>query len=150
VYRRGVGARPDAVQGAGQPILGRRPAGEAIGDVLGHPLGIAGTAGVHGAVHRKAIEPNYWNAAWHRALRAAGGRPARDAGFHQLRHHYASTLLAGGVDVRMLADALGHRDPGFTLRVYAHLMPDSADRIRAAIDRAATGPAPAQTAEMPS
>jgi integrase len=38
------------------------------------------------------------------------------------------------VDVRSLADALGHEDPGFTLRVYAHLMPDVADRIRAAID----------------
>jgi integrase len=98
----------------------------------------------------KAIGPNDWNTAWHRALRAAGSRPARDAGFHQLRHHYASTLLAGGVDVRTLADALGHRDPGFTLRVYAHLMPDSADRIRAAIDRAATGPVPAQAAEKRS
>jgi integrase len=102
----------------------------------------------------KAIGPNDWNTAWHRALRAAGRRPARDAGFHQLRHHYASTLLAGGVDVRTLADALGHHDPGFTLRTYTHLMPDSADRIRTAIDRAAardgTGTAPAQTAEKPS
>jgi integrase len=102
----------------------------------------------------KAIGPNDWNTAWHRALRAAGSRPARDAGFHQLRHHYASTLLAGGVDVRTLADALGHADPGFTLRTYCHLMPDSADRIRTVIDRAAardgTGTTPAQAAEKPS
>ena len=82
-----------------------------------------------------AISRNVWNeTAWHPALRSAGLTPGRDQGFHQLRHHYASTLLAGGVDVRSLADALGHADPGFTLRTYTHLMPDSADRIRAAID----------------
>ena len=51
--------------------------------------------------------------AWHPALRAAGVTPGRDAGFHQLRHHYASLLLADGVDVRTLAEYLGHSDPGF-------------------------------------
>jgi hypothetical protein len=35
--------------------------------------------------------------------------------------------------------ALGHADPGFTLRVYGHLMPDAADRVRAAIDQSAAG-----------
>jgi integrase len=83
----------------------------------------------------KVIEPNSWRpAAWHPAVRAAGIAASRETGFHQLRHYYASRLLAAGVDVRSLADALGHEDPGFTLRVYAHLMPDVADRIRAAID----------------
>jgi site-specific recombinase XerD len=71
----------------------------------------------------------------------------RDTGFHQLRHHYASVLLAAGVDVRTLTEALGHSDPGFTLRVYAHMMPDAADRVRAAIDQAGTGTPPAQLAE---
>jgi hypothetical protein len=36
---------------------------------------------------------------------------------------------------------LGHHDPAFTLRVYAHLVPDAADRMRAVIDRAARGEA---------
>jgi len=31
---------------------------------------------------------------------------------------------------------LGHADPGFTLRVYTHLLPSSEDRTRRAIDRA--------------
>ena len=35
---------------------------------------------------------------------------------------------------RALAEYLGHGDPGFTLRVYAHLMPNAADRMRAAVD----------------
>lgn len=83
----------------------------------------------------KALERSTWNeGAWHPALRKAGMVPSRDAGFHQLRHHYASALLAAGVDIRSLAEAIGHADPGFTLRVYTHLMPDSADRIRSAID----------------
>jgi len=53
-----------------------------------------------------------------------------------------------GVDIRALGDYLGHSDPGFTLRIYTHLMPDAADRMRAAVDRvlpgAADGPVTAQ------
>ena len=33
-----------------------------------------------------------------------------------------------------MSEYLGHADPGFTLRVYTHLMPSSADRTRTAID----------------
>jgi integrase len=53
---------------------------------------------------------------------------------HVLRHTAASAWLAGGVDVRTLADWLGHEDPGFTLRTYTHLMPNAADRGRKAMD----------------
>ena len=60
--------------------------------------------------------------------------PTRENGFHALRHHFASVLLHNGVDIRALATYLGHSDPGFTLRTYTHLMPDSADRMRAAVD----------------
>ncbi|HEU4917250.1 MAG TPA: hypothetical protein VFV13_11890, partial [Acidimicrobiia bacterium] len=41
-----------------------------------------------------------------------------------------------GVSIRALAEYLGHSDPGFTLRVYAHLMPESEDRARAVVDLA--------------
>ena len=40
------------------------------------------------------------------------------------------------MDIRALASYLGHYDPGFTLRTYVHLMPDTADRMRQAIDAA--------------
>ena len=53
---------------------------------------------------------------------------------HALRHFYASVLLDAGESIRALADHLGHADPGFTLRVYAHVMPTSADRTRRAVD----------------
>jgi integrase len=49
---------------------------------------------------------------------------------------YAGRLVANGVDIRSLADHLGHTDPGFTLRVYTHLMPYSEEKTRKAIDLA--------------
>ncbi len=57
-------------------------------------------------------------------------RLARSA---QLRHYYASVMLAGGVSIKELAEYLGHSDPAFTLRVYAHMLPCSHDRARAVI-----------------
>ena len=45
-------------------------------------------------------------------------------------------MLANGVDIRALAEYLGHSDPGFTLRVYTHLMPSGADRARRAVEAA--------------
>jgi integrase len=44
---------------------------------------------------------------------------------HALRHLYASVLLDVGEPIMTLAQYLGHSDPGFTLRVYTHLMPTS-------------------------
>jgi len=46
----------------------------------------------------------------------------------------AGVMLASGVSVKELAEYLGHAAPGFTLRVYAHMMPGSHDRARRAID----------------
>jgi integrase len=85
---------------------------------------------------------------WDPALQAAGiiGAPVKAAdgrqryvvgeknGRHLLRHYYAATQLAGGTNIRELADYLGHHDPAFTLRIYGHLVADSHDRARRAID----------------
>ena len=58
----------------------------------------------------------------------------RKEGPHQLRHYYASVMLADGVSVKELAEYLGHHDPAFTLRVYSHLIAGSHDRARRVID----------------
>jgi integrase len=58
----------------------------------------------------------------------------RKEGIHQLRHYYASVMLAGGVSIKELAEYLGHADPAFTLRVYAHLLPSSHDCARQVIN----------------
>jgi integrase len=55
---------------------------------------------------------------------------------HVLRHTYASVLLDAGESVKALSAYLGHADPGFTLRIYTHLLPASEDRTRRAIDQA--------------
>jgi hypothetical protein len=41
--------------------------------------------------------------------------------------------LAGGTNIRELADYVGHADPAFTLGVYGHLVPDSHERSRKAV-----------------
>jgi integrase len=90
---------------------------------------------------------SYSETVWKPALAKAGviPEPVRDGrsrrrydttrreGIHQLRHYYASVMLAGGVSIKELAEYLGHSDPAFTLRVYAHMLPCSHDRARAVI-----------------
>lgn len=66
-----------------------------------------------------------------------------DTTSHDLRHHYAS-VLAAGESVVAVAERLGHDDASLVLSVYGHLMPDSEDRTRKAVD-AAWSPAPADT-----
>ncbi|MDH6126890.1 site-specific integrase [Kitasatospora sp. GP82] len=83
--------------------------------------------------------------AWKPALVAAGVIPepergqrhqaAREDGMHALRHFYASVLLDAGESIKALSGYLGHSDPGFTLRVYTHLMPSSDGRTRRAVDK---------------
>jgi hypothetical protein len=53
---------------------------------------------------------------------------------HALRHYYASVTLADGVNIKELAGYLGHGDPGFTLRLYTHMLPSSHERARKAVD----------------
>lgn len=85
----------------------------------------------------KLANRNFYNRhVWKPALRSAGVEPSRENGMHALRHFYASVQLEAGTSIRALADYLGHADPGFTLRVYTHLMPSSADRAREAVDLA--------------
>jgi integrase len=85
--------------------------------------------------HKPLVRTYYNPHIWKKALRAAGVDPTRENGMHALRHFYASVLLDAGESIRALADYLGHSDPGFTLRVYTHLMPSSEDRARTAVDR---------------
>jgi integrase len=74
------------------------------------------------------------------ALKKAGVPQVRENGFHALRHYFASVLLHDGVNIRALAEYLGHSDPGFTLRIYTHLVPAAEDRMREAVDRAFSVP----------
>lgn len=93
---------------------------------------------------RTAMSRQRFNSnAWKPALLAAGIPATRENGMHVLRHSYASALLHRGVDIKRVAECLGHGDPGFTLRVYTHLMEGGDEQVRNAIDSAATGLSPA-------
>ena len=58
----------------------------------------------------------------------------RTATYHDLRHFFASLLIAHGSSVREVQERLGHASATETLGVYAHLWPDSDDRTREAVD----------------
>lgn len=64
------------------------------------------------------------------ACRRAGVREVR---WHDLRHTFASQLIAAGVDLLKVKTWLGHKDIVTTMR-YAHLAPGAGDAI-AALDR---------------
>jgi integrase len=51
---------------------------------------------------------------------------------HDLRHFYASGLIAAGCDVVTVQRALGHSSATITLNTYAHLWPTAEDRTRLA------------------
>jgi len=42
---------------------------------------------------------------------------------HDLRHTYASLLIAAGKELHYIQQQLGHHSPAFTLSVYGHLLP---------------------------
>ncbi|MFF7437372.1 tyrosine-type recombinase/integrase [Streptomyces sp. NPDC008122] len=84
-----------------------------------------------------------WNCA-RRALQATENEAAEREGrksvelphmvTHDLRHFYASALIAGGASVKQVQLVLGHASAVITLRIYAHLWPGEEDRTRAVMD----------------
>lgn len=70
-----------------------------------------------------------------RAIRAARGRVGLPEGFrfHDLRHYFASLLIASGLDVKVVQARLRHASAKTTLDTYGHLWPDRDDSSRAAV-----------------
>lgn len=68
----------------------------------------------------------YW---WRQTLEDAGLSGIR---LHDLRHFYASGLIAAGCDVVTVQRALGHSKATTTLGTYSHLWPSAEDKTRAA------------------
>jgi len=66
------------------------------------------------------VLPGHFDQAFRRAVRMAA---IKDFRFHDLRHHFASYLVMSGVDIRTVAELLGHRTLAMVMR-YSHLRPD--------------------------
>jgi integrase len=56
--------------------------------------------------------------------------------YHDLRHAFASALIAAGCSVKAVQKALGHASAATTLDIYGHLWPGDDDRIRQAVTAA--------------
>ena len=71
-------------------------------------------------------------------LTQRGGQPLpQGISPHKLRHTFASVLIAIGKDPAYVMHQLGHTDPAFTLRVYAHIMrrsPQEREKLNALVE----------------
>jgi len=100
--------------------------GPATLEALGEPGdGLVFTNGVGRPMTRQNMSE-----AWRHVMADDAGR----SGWHDLRHHHASMLIAGGASVIAVARRLGHKDPTETLRTYGHLWHDDEERMVAATD----------------
>lgn len=56
--------------------------------------------------------------------------------FHDLRHYFASLLIAAGCDVKLVQTRMRHKNATTTLKVYAHMWPDNDETTRSAVSAA--------------
>jgi len=65
------------------------------------------------------IDPSTLTHNFGRIVKCAG----LSARFHDLRHSYASLMLAAGVHPKIVSEALGHSTVAITLDIYSHVTP---------------------------
>ncbi|MDV6300240.1 tyrosine-type recombinase/integrase [Dietzia maris] len=83
-----------------------------------------------GRLHRRSAFGDLWRL----ARREAGARDTLR--WHELRHFYASTLIAGGASVREVMERMGHTSAEETIARYSRLWPDREETTRAIVDAA--------------
>lgn len=108
---------------------------DSLADVLTQHVAAHGTCGAdrwlfagdaEDPPHQNTV--GYW---WRRTLHEAGLGGIK---LHDLRHFYASGLIAAGCDVVTVQRSLGHAKATTTLNTYAHLWPTAEDRTRKAAE----------------
>ncbi len=71
-----------------------------------------------------SLDPRNVERVWARVRRRAQKLGVRPLKLHCARHTWATMAIQAGKNVRWVADQLGHANPAFTLKVYAHAMRD--------------------------
>jgi integrase len=71
--------------------------------------------------------------AMRKARRKVNGLPAGFR-YHDLRHYFASLLIADGADVKTVQARLRHASAKTTLDTYGHIWPDRDESTRAVVD----------------
>ena len=82
--------------------------------------------------NRRIVPRTTFSHHWRLAVKAAGLPPGTR--FHDLRHWYASTLIAANLNPKVIQVRLGHATIKETMDTYGHLFPESEDLGRGAID----------------
>lgn len=101
--------------------------------------GLVWTTRQHGPIGRKTAAR-----IWHDATEGMG-LPDRD-GWHELRHHHASVLIAAGFSAKAVAERMGHADASEVYRTYVHLFPSDHARMVDAVDAALVRLGPSENA----
>lgn len=109
------------------------PVGQVVIDALAAHLAAYPSAGA--LVVDELDEPLLYRR-WRTLMDAATRKIGADFTAHDLRHFYASALIAGGASVKQVQQRLGHASAVITLQTYAHLWPGDDDRTRDVIDAA--------------
>lgn len=71
--------------------------------------------------------------AYNRWVKVTEAAEVEGVTLHDLRHFFASGLIAAGCDVVTVQRAMGHASASMTLDVYSHLWPNANDRTRDAL-----------------
>ena len=58
-----------------------------------------------------------------------------DLTVHDLRHQFASLLLAEGESLKVGSELLGHQDSALSLRTYIHVLPEAKDETVGRLDK---------------
>jgi integrase len=98
----------------------------------------------------RAVSPTVVNSAFSHAAATIEGLPE---GFriHDLRHYFASLLIASGLDVKTVQARMRHSSAKTTLDVYGHLFPDRDEASRSVVSAAfAERSADALRTELPA
>jgi integrase len=66
------------------------------------------------------MHPDLFSQAFESEVRRSGLPRVR---LHDLRHTHATIALRAGVPVKVISERLGHEDPAFTMKQYAHVIP---------------------------
>jgi integrase len=61
---------------------------------------------------------------------------------HDLRHTHATIALRAGVPVKVISERLGHENPAFTMKQYAHVLPGMQAEAAALIAALVAGATP--------
>lgn len=95
---------------------------------------------VCGGVDGSPMHPHTLWRRWNALVTGMGlsGTEGRPPTFHDLRHTYATTAIASGVDVKTVSSQMGHANAAMTLNTYASADPDAAKRAAVRMDEVLT------------